>query len=144
MDFLIPLSRILLLLILALGAFFDFQSRSLPLIFLGAAFAGGLILQLFTKEHKFYELLLGSLVGLIMLGISFASRQSIGQGDGLMFVVSGVFLGIRDNLWLLIISLSISALAAVCLMVFLKKKGKDSIPFIPFVLSGYICLLAFS
>lgn len=136
------ISKILLLFALGAAAILDMKTREIPVVLAAGAFAGGLTLQLIIGKLVFYEILLGCLVGLALVGISILSHQAVGLGDGLMFIASGAFLGLTDNLFLLLISLGLSSLAAVALLIILKLKGKARVPFLPFVLCGYICLLA--
>lgn len=136
------ISKILLLFALGTAAILDMKTREIPVVLAAGAFAGGLTLQLIIGKLVFYEILLGCLVGLALVGISILSHQDVGLGDGLMFIATGAFLGLTDNLFLLLISLGLSSLAAVALLIILKLKGKARVPFLPFVLCGYICLLA--
>ncbi len=137
------ISRTVLLLVLAGAAFMDVRDLSLPIWFITAAGVVGTTLQLISGQVLFYEILLGLIPGLCMLGVSFLSRRSVGLGDALMMTVAGTFLGFSDTVWLMLASFSICALASLYLMIFLKKKGRSTIPFMPFMLSGYICIAAF-
>ena len=88
------------------------------------------------------DLLGGCLVGAALVLLAWVTRQQIGYGDGLLFAVTGIFLGFFENLLLLIASLFPAAFFAGVL--FLKKKKKGyRFPFVPFVLVGYVLLLGF-
>ena len=102
----------------------------------------GLILQLFLGAHPFYDLLLGCLVGIVLLLIARLSREAIGYGDALMIIATGVFLGIVDNVLLILCSITAAALCSLVLLIFKINKKQDAIPFVPFMLCGYIVLLA--
>lgn len=141
MSMLQLVSECMLLLGLAFASFEDIHTGRISLLTLIILMPAGLVLQLIDGKYELYELLLGSCLGGILLIISLLSKGSLGIGDSLIFVVSGVFLGLCNNLILLLISLGISAVASIILMITLKLKGKSRIPFLPFILSGYICLL---
>lgn len=135
------LSRTVLLLGIGWAALEDLKTGKVRIILTASLFASGLVLKLLEGQSKIWDLLLGSCIGLGLVLLSLLSRQAIGTGDGLMFIASGASLGLTDNLWLLLISLALSSAASIVLMIMLKFKGRNRIPFIPFMLTGYICLL---
>ncbi|MBE6016337.1 MAG: hypothetical protein E7233_01835 [Lachnospiraceae bacterium] len=135
------LSRTILLLGIGWAALEDLRTGKVRIILTAFLFASGLGLKLLEGHIKIWDLLLGSCIGLGLVLLSLLSRQAIGIGDGLMFMASGASLGLTDNLWLLLISLALSSAASIVLMVIFKYKGRNRIPFIPFMLTGYICLL---
>ena len=135
------ISRTLLLFGLGWAALEDLRTGKVRVIIIASLFVSGLGLRLLDGHAKILDLLLGSCLGLGLVLISLLSRQAIGIGDGLMFIASGASLGLTDNLWLLLISLTLSSAASIIFMITLKYKGKTKIPFIPFMLTGYICLL---
>jgi len=87
--------------------------------------------------------LAGVSIGIMLLGVAYLSHQKIGYGDGLVFAVSGLYLGFWENFSLLFISLVFCALAGMVLMAIGKIKKGQSLPFIPFVLCAYICAIVF-
>lgn len=137
------ISRVLLLMILTAAALMDLRSMSLPVWFIASAGVCGLIFQIILGEIMWYEVLLGCLPGLMLAVVARLSGRSIGYGDAFMMVSCGFFVGIINAIWLLLISMSICALASICILIFLKMEGRTAIPFMPFMLSGYICLNAF-
>lgn len=80
----------------------------------------------------------GILIGVALLIFARISRESIGFGDGWLFVVTGVYLNLWENLVLLFGSMVLAGVfATVCLV--LKKKNKDDrLALAPFVLTGYV------
>ena len=85
-----------------------------------------------------WQIIAGMLVGVILLVIALISRESIGAGDGLLFIATGAFLNWEQNLALLFGGLLlIGSYSVVCLL--LKKKEKnDRVALIPFVLIAYV------
>lgn len=130
-----------LLVFLGAGAFFDIKSKSIPIWYPAAGFAPGITLKLFEGNFSVLQTAGGCAVGILLLILAFISKNAIGKGDGLMFVVTGVFTGLIGNVILLFASLSIAALT-LSVMIFAKKINKKSlIPFVPFMLAGYDMLL---
>ena len=83
------------------------------------------------------EWLPGVGIGLFLLIVSRMSRGSIGAGDGLVYLVTGLALGFFRNLELLVISLLFASLAGLGLMVFRKVGRKYAMPFVPFTAVAY-------
>ena len=134
-------ARAALLLFLAAAAFMDMRTKTLPIIYVAGIFASGTALRLITGSLTLVQLLLGGAVGAVLLGIAFASRGALGYGDALMFIASGAWLGVLPNLYLLLLACTLSALASLVLLIFFKFRGRSEVPFMPFMFSGYICLL---
>lgn len=75
----------------------------------------------------------GALVGIFLLCISRITGESLGYGDGLVFLVTGIYLGMWENLQLLFISLIFASIfSAICIIKW-KTSAKMEIPFLPFV-----------
>lgn len=76
--------------------------------------------------------------GLLLLWLSRATRESVGRGDGLFFVVSGIYLGLGINLFLLIGGLFLCFPVSAALLMWGKLHGKwlgkEKLPFLPFVI----------
>ena len=88
------------------------------------------------------NVLFGMGVGGALLLLSVLTRGKIGIGDGVLLVVTGIYRGLEQNLELLICSLFICAVYALCLLVLRKRSRKDTVAFVPFVLISYVCMLA--
>ena len=142
MQWLSILSKIVLLAFLAIAALTDCKSKKISIVFVACGFAVGLTMQILIGELKFYELLGGCALGAIMLLISKLTNQAIGYGDGLMLIATGAFLGIFENVMLLLIALLIAAVISIVLLVIKKKKKNFMLPFLPFLLSSYVLMLA--
>lgn len=81
--------------------------------------------------------MLGICVGAVLFGISRISKGEIGEGDGLVYAVTGAAVGIIKNCELLLVSLVLAAFVGVILMVFKKVGRKYKLPFVPFTLVSY-------
>ena len=141
MEILRSISQVILLLAIAAAAAADIHTKHLPWLLPAGVFVSGVTYQLIAQTSGIWQLLGGCAVGGALVIISLLSRQAMGLGDALMFIASGAFLGLYDNLFLLLISVSLSAICSLILLIVLKAKGKYSFPFMPFMLLGYICLL---
>lgn len=133
--------KITLLAFLGAGAFFDIKSKSIPVWYPAAGFAAGIILKLLEGSFNIFQIAGGCAVGLLLLMLSLISKNAIGKGDGLMFIVTGVFVGLIGNVILLFVSLLKAAITSLVMLLTKRIKKKNLIPFVPFMLAGYDVLL---
>lgn len=140
----ILIQKTVLLVFLAAAAFIDYRRHSLPWILIAAGAVCGITLQIIIRGESLLSIIGGCGTGLVLLLLFFLSHGRIGPGDGLSLAVSGIFLGFTANLFLLLFSSIFSGLTALFLIVVKKYKKDHNIPFMPFVLGGYVCLLLFS
>ena len=94
-----------------------------------------------TRALTIPEICGGMLLGVGLLGIAKMTGESLGYGDGLLFLVTGIYLGGWDNCALLMTSLVLAFVFAIIQILVRKKSAKSEIPFVPFVLSAYVLYL---
>lgn len=135
------IGKVVLLLTFAGTAYRDYKEKEIPLWMPALAAIVGMILHLLCWETTLADILLGTLVGVLLLFVAWISRERVGIGDGIMLMVSGIFLGFRGNLTLLFMALGMVGLVALFFIV-VKRKGKDyRLPFVPFLLAAYLVYL---
>ena len=84
----------------------------------------------------------GAILGGLVLALALISKEAVGIGDGIILIVSGIILGYRALLELILISLMLTGTVALFLIV-VKRKGRTyRLPFIPFLLAAYLLYLA--
>lgn len=130
----------ILLLFLAAAAWEDMKTGGITVILLASGAMAGVLARIITGHTEVPDMAVGAGIGLVLLIISFGSRQALGYGDGLLLAVSGICLGGMKNLILLLISLVMAALCSAFLVMTGKKKSRDRIPFAPFVLGGFVLM----
>ena len=72
------------------------------------------------------------------VGISAVSGNQIGAGDGLLLIALGTVLEMEEYLRTICLALIGCGLWAVILLGILRKKKTTELPFVPFVLLGYV------
>ena len=135
------MQKILVLGLLSLCSLEDVKYRRLTVIYILMFGIVGVILHMFAPVCSIYSILWGMLLGIVLILISIATRGSLGLGDGILLVVTGVYLGGYGNLQLFLYGLLLSALCSLGLFVIKRKKRKDEIAFVPFLLLSYFFLL---
>ncbi len=80
----------------------------------------------------------GLTIGLGVIGVSVATREQIGRGDGIVIAAMGIALGARKCIWLICVSSAIMCAAAIVVLL-LKRGGRQTrLPFLPAVFAGYV------
>lgn len=108
-------------------------------IILGAVLIG--ICIPFNHNVTLLDRLGGLLIGLSVVLLSKVTRGKIGMGDGLILCVTGLGLGFWGNMELLFAALFAAALISIFLLAFRLADRKKSIPFVPFLLLGFVVTL---
>lgn len=131
----------MLLAVLAVSAYRDWREKQIYLYLPIGALILGLLWHLVCRERALEDMMFGAVVGLVMIIIGKVTGEAIGIGDGMMMVVSGIFLGFWGNMCLLMTALLLVGCVALFLII-IGKKGKDyRLPFLPFLLVAYLLQL---
>jgi len=101
----------------------------------------GILLHLWFSNLKTIDMLGGMAVGIILLIVSKIFKNSVGEGDGIILVISGIYLGMNRNMELFFYSILLSGIFSAFLFFFFHKKKEYEIPFVPFLCLGYMGVL---
>lgn len=135
------MTRIILLGMLGLYAVEDIRKKRISVRYLWIFGAAGIAINLFQRSTSVPNMLLGAAVGAALVAVSLLTRGSIGLGDGFLLMTAGIFLGGSSVLELLFISLLYAALVSLGMLAFRRWKRKREIPFVPFLLLGYLTMM---
>lgn len=133
-------SELILLFGLFYVAWIDYRMKWIPVVPILGLGTMGLLIRLSTGLLE-WKLILGMLVGVILMVISILTAESVGMGDALLFISTGMFLDVTSNIALLFGTLLLAGTFSLgCLL--LKKKGKhDRVAMGPFILAAYVMLI---
>lgn len=135
--------EVILKMTLLLGLFgiswFDYRTKLIDSRWLWIVGVIGLIL-LFSQNGVLAvrQIFAGVVPGALLLLFAWISGESIGFGDGWLFVVTGIFLGLQKNMLLLLGSLIMAGVFAIVCLVLRKRERNDRIALAPFVLVAYV------
>ena len=101
----------------------------------------GIFLHMLWRMQSIEDLLMGMTVGVALLFVSVLTGGKIGVGDAVLLMVTGIYLGLRQNLELFLYGLFLCSLWALGLLILRKKNRKDSVPFVPFLRAAYMGIL---
>jgi leader peptidase (prepilin peptidase)/N-methyltransferase len=140
-----PMAEILIKIILsAILLFCGVQDLLKKKIFLWMIILGTLLTGIcipFCHSISLWNRFGGIMIGIIVIVISLATAGKIGMGDGYLLCVTGMGLGFWGNLELFAIALLLASVVSIFLLIFRMADRKKSIPFIPFLLVGYVFLM---
>jgi len=131
--------KIVLLIGLFYIAWFDYRTKLIEAKWLWIIGVFGVVLLLLHSGIAIVgQVFAGTLPGWILLMLAWVSGESVGFGDGWLFVVTGIFLGWKKNAVLLLGSLIFAGVFAIVCLVLKKKEKNDRIALAPFVLAAYV------
>lgn len=119
-------------------ALWDHKNRKLPMAPMLWLLAVGIPLVFAEKTDSLSNIFFGVGIGAFLCVISKLTDGSIGMGDGLLTILTGLYTGGIFTFICLCFAFLFSAVAALYFISIKKKGKKDSLPFIPFMLAGYI------
>lgn len=120
----------------------DFRKHRISAKYLIFPAVLGVVLHMLRKDITWISMALGMAVGAGMLLLALATREKIGLGDGLLLVVTGIYLGGAGNFQLLMYGLLYAAICSLLVLALRKWKKNLELPFVPFLFLGYLTMLA--
>ncbi len=130
-----------LLLHLTFQSLFDLRHREIFLPVTVMTALAGIFLRAAEGNVLILPLLAAFLPGILFFGFAVATRGSIGIGDALEVLLFGIYLSFGAVLASVFCALLLSSLCSVYLILRKKKGKRTCIPFLPFLLLGYLTLL---
>lgn len=121
---------------LAVMAVVDGRSKEIP-VFPGMICFVCIVVGQIAGGTPWQSWLPGISIGVVLYGISKGSRGSIGEGDALVYILTGALLGVVRNLELLLLSLLLCSVASIGLLVVRRVGRHHKIAFVPFTAIAY-------
>lgn len=84
---------------------------------------------------------IGIIPGVVLLICSYMTKGAIGEGDAYLTGVIGLMMGIENAVLIILVGSVLAAVFSVFEIKIRKKGKKDVIPFVPFILTGYLGVL---
>lgn len=113
----------------------DIRSRQVPVLL---PVILGCVSGVLRGPHMMMETLAGALPGMILLGISFLCRGQIGVGDGLITAFTGLMVGWKAGIEIILISFFLVFIFSLSGMILRRLSRKTVLPFIPFYCGAYM------
>ena len=120
-------------------AFDDIRTKQVRLIEIIIFGIIGLVINWIWHPNSIASLLGGIGIGIFSIALSVATKEKIGLGDAYIILVTGIYIGFMNTailLWMSSIFATIYGIIAIR-----KYDNKDiEIPFVPFLLLGYLVM----
>lgn len=129
-------NTLMIMVFLGIATYFDFRRKMIPIWVQAMGIIFLCITQIVKGQGWNWEILLALLPGILLLGISFVTRESIGYGDGIAVLILGGMIGARKCMWVICISLFMMSVVGIVLLATKRATRKTRIPYIPFMFAA--------
>lgn len=116
----------------------DIRKKKIQLALIGAGFLCIMAYSFWAGGITIWNRAAGLSLGVLLLILNPITRGQIGIGDGLIVSIIGIGLGFNRLAFILVYGLFGAAIVSIGLIMFRKVNRKVTIPFIPFLLLGYL------
>lgn len=134
------MERILVIVWLLWLGVYDIRYKKVPVWLVAIGFLGvitGLGYSWWSGSQRIREIVFGMFPGFVLLGIAMATKQA-GWIDGVIVMLLGAAIGWRECFMAVMLGLLLLSVFGLGLLLFKRVSGKTKIPFVPFLLSGYV------
>lgn len=128
--------RVIIGIVLSIQSYWDIKDKEIPT---SVSLIGGILglLLCMYEEREFVHLLVAFIPGILCLIFCKISKEAIGYGDAIVFLVLGVFYSLERIVSICMVAYSVAGILALILLIFFHKNKNYEIPFIPFVWIGW-------
>ncbi|NNG66431.1 prepilin peptidase [Caldanaerobacter subterraneus] len=124
-------------------SYIDLREKRIPNMIIGPAYIASTFYNLYlffnSRENIVYSNFLGFLFAIgLMLLIGIISKGGIGGGDIKLYGLLGLTFGFQTVLKIIVFSTIWGGFFSILLVLLKKKKLKDSLPFAPFIMLGFL------
>lgn len=135
------LQTIMIVVYMGISTYFDYKWKRIPWWVQGMGTIFVCIYLIVKGNTPGIELFISLIPGMIMIFLSFITRESIGYGDGLSVMIIGSIMGIKNCFWMICISLVMISLVSAILMILKRASQKTKIPYVPFLFAAESLML---
>lgn len=121
---------------LVVQSYWDIRYKEIPLLVSLAAGILGLLLSI-CQGRSGVELLCAVIPGVCCLMIGRLTQQGIGYGDGILITVMGMYASCDQIISIVMMAITMGGLVALGGLACRRMKGKDQLPFVPFLLVAW-------
>ena len=143
----VKIKETLALITLAICVYTDIKDRYIYVMPLVISGAGGILISLISAlcfsdgSVLIYDIVLPVAAGAALVAASHVREDHIGAGDGILVAAVGLLVGIRTDVFSLLAGLAVVPLYAAVKRLTGKKRFVRSVPFAPFMMTGYMFVL---
>jgi len=135
---------VLVFIVLVIEAVKDFRKKELDIPVLGILVVAAMVMIFLGKDISVSNAIIGLAEGLLLILVSVMTKGQIGMGDGILLAACGLMLGGKDNMVMFFFACLSSAIVSVLIMIIKKADKKTTIPFVPFMIPGFLIMVLLS
>ncbi len=128
----------LLVIFLSICAVTDWKTKQVSLPVIISFGAVGVVCYIIARPTGLIDEFLGLLLGLIFIALAVLTEGKVGLGDALLIVVTGIYLGGRENMSMVMGAMLMAALAGAVKLMLKKAKRNTEMAFVPFILLSFV------
>ena len=136
--------RLIVLCFLIYETYEDIRKKSVAVVGIVAFSIVGVVINCLSLNFSINEMLIGVSVGAGVILLGRLMNNGIGAGDGAILFSIGILLGGELCLLIFLSALTMAALTSVVLLIMGKVSMKQRIPFVPYILCGYLFVISIS
>lgn len=122
---------------LGINSWIDIRKKQISLLITAVFTVCGIIWTICNRGEAI-DFLLCAGTGLAFVGISILTDGAVGMGDGFLIMALGTVMHPAEFFWMIFTAAMCCAVWAGILLVIFRKNGRVEIPFVPFLLLGYL------
>ena len=129
---------------LFMSAVFDIRNKKIPSVLIWSFFVimtGYRIVMIVRGMTSFAEIIGLLLPGILLLTLSRVSNE-IGNGDGLLVIATGCYLGGIRNIGMVFLAFLLAAFTAIALLIGARSMRNKKIAFAPFLLAASLIVIS--
>ena len=134
----------LVFIVLVIEALMDFRKKEVNIPVLGILVVAAMVMFFLGKDISVSNAIIGLAEGVLLILVSVMTKGQIGIGDGILLAACGLMLGGKDNMVMFFFACLSSAIVSVLIMIIKKADKKTKIPFVPFMIPGFLIMVLLS
>lgn len=134
------METVILLVFLVILSIEDIRWKEVHSMILYAFLASGIVVWFIKGQVSFYEFAGGIVCGMVLYIFSMAMPERLGSADGIVLASTGAFLGLTQNLALIVISTIYAGAGSLFAVTVMRRDRDETLPLIPFIAAGCVTL----
>ena len=131
------MERICILVFLGINSWKDIRAREVSLLTIGIFGIAGMVRACFLRTLS-VDLVWTACTGAAVIGLSIISKGAVGMGDGLLLLSLGTVLPFGELLSAFLLGLFCCYFWGIMVLIVSGNGKKAEMPFVPFLMLGYI------
>lgn len=118
---------------LIINGIYDIRLKKIPIVATLIWGLCGATIVIIGCREELLNYVFAIVPGMIMLLVSWITKQSVGYGDGVVLLILGIYVGWQSILAIYMLSVLIAGISGIILMLFFHKNKNYEIPFVPYL-----------